>query len=213
MSVQTPVLPPASAELEMLEPVSTGLATGHAATVVTTAKSAEGNAAVRSQAVELVRETVELAERAQAAGRNHVELRLPNGGDSDLRVHLSWHDGVVHTKFLTPDADLRQALSREWERATPQLAEKGLKFGEASFENRGQSDQSAAQNASNFDQQRHPSRGQSRNNPDHAAEFTLQPSATNTTAPVRRSANGAATAVAAPTNSTITERRSLRAWA
>ncbi|HLP02704.1 MAG TPA: hypothetical protein VK163_11825 [Opitutaceae bacterium] len=211
MSVHTPVLPPVSAALDSNEPAAASVSTAQTATIPSTKPSGETHA-LRSHAVELVRETLEVAERAQAAGRNQVELRLPSD-DGDLRVRLSWHDGVVHTKFVTHDVDLQQALSREWEHAAPKLAEKGLKFGEPSFENRDQSGQSAAQNASDFDQQRHSSRGRSQDGSERAPEFTLRPSASSTTASVRRTAHSAATAAVAPGKSTLAETRGLRAWA
>ncbi|HLP07270.1 MAG TPA: hypothetical protein VK178_03830 [Opitutaceae bacterium] len=211
MSVHTPVLPPVSAALDSNEPAAASVSTAQTATIPATKPSGETHA-LRSHAVELVRETLEVAERAQAAGRNQVELRLP-GADGDLHVRLSWHDGVVHTKFVTHDVDLQQALSREWEHAAPKLAEKGLKFGEPSFENRDQSGQSAAQNASDFDQQRHSSRGQGQDGSERAPEFTLRPSASHTAAMVRRTAHSAATAAVAPGKPTLAETRGLRAWA
>ncbi|MFT3829331.1 MAG: hypothetical protein QM691_06435 [Opitutaceae bacterium] len=211
MSAQTPVLPPVSAALDSIEPVAAGVTTAQA-TSIHTPKSADATHAVRSHAAELVRETLEVAERAQAASRNQVELRLPSG-DGDLRVHLRWQDGVVHAKFVTHDTDLQQALSREWEHAAPKLADKGLKFGEPSFENRDQSGQSAAQNASNFDQQRHSSRGQSHDGSERAPEFSLRPSAASTTASARRTATPAAATTAVAHKPSDTGTRGLRAWA
>lgn len=153
---------PASAALDLVDaPAVTPLAaakdlTGAAVRLPHSTHSA-GTAAAAA-----VQETLALAERTQEAGRNHVELRVQTAGDEHLRVHLRWHDGVIETRFVTETADLQQALSREWARVVPQLADKGLRFGEATFERRDQqpSDQSSAQNAFTFDQQQHSSRGQ-----------------------------------------------------
>ena len=211
MPAHPPVLPPSSAALDLVEPAVVGVSAAQSAASAAMKSPAELTA-LRSHAVELVHETMEQAERAQAAGRNHVELRLP-GADGDLRVHFNWRDGALHTKFVTQDKDLEHALSREWEIAAPKLAARGLKLGETSFENREQSSQSGAQNASHFEQQRH-SRGQGQPGSEQTPEFTLRPSAlSRPTASARRTASPAAAAAVARGQSAPTETRGLRAWA
>ena len=214
MSAHTPVLPPAATSaLEIDEPA--------AATVVGTgaANSSSGRVVaetihVRSTAAAVVRETVEAAERAQQTGRNHVELRVQTSDDESLRVHLRWHDGVVHARFVTHSTELQQALSREWDLAAPRMAEKGLKFGEASFEQRDQQGQSSSQNAFSFDQQRHSSRGQGQAFA-HAEEqkFTLPSAVPAVGAARQRSSAASAEAAPAPVTTSNTDVRNLRAWA
>ena len=172
------------------------------------------SAAARADAVEAVRETMEAVERAQQAGRNHVELRLQTSDTESLRVHLRLQDGVVHAKFVTQTTELQQALSREWDLLAPRLAERGIKFGETSFENRDQSGQSMAQNAFTSGQQRQSShdRGQTYESAEEQA-FSLSSPTSSTMAASRRSPVAASALAAASASPNTAEARSLRAWA
>jgi len=174
------------------------------------AEPSTGNTA----AADAVRETLEEAERARQTGRNNVELRLQTSGDESLRVHLRLQDGVVHAKFVTQSTELQQALSREWDLLAPRLAEKGIKFGETSFENRDQSGQSTAQNAFTSGQQRHHThdQGQAYQQAEERA-FTLASLTATTTAASRRSPVTASASVAAPASLNTAEARGLRVWA
>lgn len=215
MVAHTQVLPTtASSALDAGEavPALTGVASGASATVSGrhVAEPSTGNTA----AADAVRETLEAAERAQQTGRNNVELRLQTSGDESLRVHLRLQDGVVHAKFVTQSTELQQALSREWDLLAPRLAEKGIKFGETSFENRDQSGQSTAQNAFTSGQQRHHThdQGQAYQQAEERA-FTLASPTATTTAASRRSPVTASASAAAPASLNTAEARGLRVWA
>jgi len=178
------------------------------------ASHAAAPSAVHAAAVEAVREAVEAAERAQQTGRNQVDLRLPTSNDESLRVHLRLQDGVIHAKFVAPTTELQQALSKEWSLLAPRLAERGVKFGETSFENRDQSGQSDAQNAFASGQQRQSQHD--RNQPDERAQqqaFSLPSSAVSTPVAARRSSTAAPALATASATSTTAEARGLHAWA
>jgi hypothetical protein len=183
-------------------------------TAMATGGSVAESAAARADAVDAVRETLEAAERAQQTGRNHVELRLQTSGSESLRVHLRLQDGVVHAKFVTQSNELQQALSREWDLLAPRLAERGIKFGETSFENRDQSGQSTAQNAFTSGQQRQHThdQGQAYQQAEERAFSLPSPTATTTTAS-RRSPVAMSAIAATPASLNTAEARSLRAWA
>lgn len=209
MSAHATVLPPStSAALGIAEPSGTSTASP--------VNRQSGDAVhIRSHAAAAVRETVEAAEKAQEAGRSHVELRVQTGADESLRIHLRWSDGVVHARFVAQTTEMQQALSREWDHMAPRLAEKGLKFGEASFEQRhDQSGQSSAQNAFNFEHHRQSTRGQNRSF-EMIDEFSANNvAATAGSATRARSATGAAVSrEPAPPARSKTEVRNLSAWA
>ncbi len=170
----------------------------------------------RSQAAVVVRETIEAAEKMQEAGRNHLELRVQTGSDESLRIHLRWSDGVLHARFVTQTNEMQQALSHEWEHVAPRMAEKGLKFGEASFEQRhDQPGQSAGQNAFGFEhQQRQSARGQGRSF-ELLEEFSGNRAITATGAAMgNRGTTGAKSdREAPPLPAVAVERRNLSAWA
>jgi flagellar hook-length control protein FliK len=205
-----PTVTPTALEAGEVAPALGGAAVG-ANTAVSGRHVVEAGTA-HTAAVDAVRETLEAAERAQQTGRNHVELRLQTSGDESLRVHLRLQDGVVHAKFVTETNELRQALSREWDLLAPRLAERGMKFGETSFENRDQSGQSMAQNAFTSGQQRQQSHNQSNGRAEDFASFLSAPAASTTTASRRSSAATPATA-AIPASTNDAEARGLRAWA
>ena len=178
------------------------------------ASHAAAPSAVHAAAVEAVHEAVEAAERAQQTGRNQVELRLPTSNDESLRVHLRLQDGVIHAKFVAPTTELQQALSKEWSLLAPRLAERGVKFGETSFENRDQSGQPDAQNAFASGQQRQPQHD--RNEPDERAQqraFSLSSPAVSTPVAARRSSTAAPVLATASATPTTAEARGLHAWA
>lgn len=210
MTAHAPVLPPATAgTLGVSEP---------AATVATPAASRPATDAggLRSQAAVVVRETIEAAEKMQEVGRNHLELRVQTGADESLRIHLRWNDGVLHARFVTQSNEMQQALSQEWEHAAPRMAEKGLKFGEASFEQRhDQSGQSGGQNAFGFEhQQRQSPRGQGRSF-DLFEEFAGNRAITAAGAAAgnRGTAGTKADREALPLPAGVAEKRNLSAWA
>jgi hypothetical protein len=214
MAAHTPVLPHASTDtLDVGEPTAASVSSP-AATTTASGRLGSETSVAHTTAAEAVRETVEAAERAQQAGRNHVELRLQTSDSESVRVHLRVQDGVVHARFVTQNAEMQQALSREWEHLAPRLEEKGLKFSEPSFENNDRSGQSNAQNASTSDQQRQSSHDQNQTY-ERAEEqaFALPSSKANNTAVSRRSASAAVASAAVPAVPTTAEARGLRAWA
>jgi len=214
MTAPTQVLPTAApSSLAASEGMSAAAsAAWHAAPMATS--HAAATSSVHAAAVDAVREAVEAAERAQQTGRNQVDLRLPTSNDESLRVHLRLQDGVIHAKFVAPTTELQQALSREWDLLAPRLAERGIKFGETSFENRDQSGQSMAQNAFTSGQQRQPQhdRGQPYERAEDFASFLSSPAASSTTAS-RRSPVAASVIAATPASLNTAEARGLHAWA
>lgn len=211
MTAHAPVLPHASSALDVSEPAAVGSA-GNVNHSILTKPHAEAEA-LRSFAAASVREAMDAAEQAQQTGRNHVELRLQTPDAERLRIHLRWHDGVVHAKFVTQSSDLQQALSREWDLLTPRWAEKGIKFGESTFEKQDQSGQSANQNAFTHDHQRHSSREQGRAfEPGEEYGFTF-PSVAAVQAGAAKSREPVAALPAAPAISPTVDTRNLRAWA
>lgn len=215
MAAHTQVLPTAaSSALDAREavPALSGVASGSSA--MATGRHMVEPSTGNTAAADAVRETLEAAERAQQTGRNHVELRLQTSGDESLRVHLRLQDGIVHAKFVTQSNELQQALSREWDLLAPRLAERGIKFGETSFENRDQSGQSTAQNAFTSGQQRQSQhdRGQTYEHAEERASSLLSPTAPTTTAS-RRSPVAVAAIAATPASLITAGARGLRAWA
>lgn len=215
MSAHATVLPTsADTPLDTSEPVAAALPNA-ASTANAQGRLAHEPVEVRSTAAAAVRETIEAAERAQQSGRNQLDLRLQTSNDETLRVHLRWHDGVVHAKFVSQTTELQQALSREWDHQAPRMADKGIKFGETSFEQRDQSSgQSSSQNAFSFEQQRHPSRGHGQDfNQADERTFVL-PTGAAKTASLARPAKSATVAVSSvSTSSPTADARNLRAWA
>lgn len=212
MSAHVPVLPTSTASvLEVNEPSVVALP----GTATVAGRTSLEPVEVRTFAAAAVREAMDLAERAQQAGRNHLDLRLQTGDDESLRVHLRWHDGVVHAKFVTQTTEMQQALSREWDHLAPRMADKGIKFGEASFERHDQSfSQSSTQNASSFEQQRHSSRGQGQTFA-HAEEQAFAGSSSFVKPAASAPRGGVAPVAVSPSSVTIpsVDARNLRAWA
>jgi hypothetical protein len=212
MSAHVPVLPtPTASVLEVNEPSVVSLP----GTATVAGRTSLEPVEVRTFAAAAVREAMDLAERAQQAGRNHLDLRLQTGDDESLRVHLRWHDGVVHAKFVTQTNEMQQALSREWDHLAPRMADKGIRFGEASFERHDQSSgQSSTQNASSFEQQRHSSRGQGQTFA-HAEEQAFAGSSSFVKPAASALRGGVAPAAVSPSSATTAsvDARNLRAWA
>ena len=211
MPLHAPASSFADAALETFELPGAAAPAASVATAAS-AKPAADPAGSRSTAAAAVREVMNIAEKAQEAGRTHLELRLPTQDNEGLRVHLDWRDGVVHARFVSPNTELQRALSREWETEAPRFAEKGLKFSEPSFERNGHhSDQQSAQTGFTSDQQRNRSRGQT-GGEDDLPEFALP------TAPAQGSASARSIRAAASTPTTVNtsvpaDTRGLRVWA
>ena len=210
MVASTPVLPHSSSALDFSEP-AVGPVQGANATEAGPATAKPGT--LRSFAAETVRETLELAEKAQQAGRNHVELRVQTSDTEDVRIHLRWNQGTLHAKFVTHSHELNQALAREWESLMPRLADKGMKFSEPSFErNEQHSGQSADQNASPGSQHRQQAR-------DDARGFSFEESLAHSARPgaeQRRRSTAARTVDPAPAPTPVpspVSDRNLQAWA
>lgn len=90
---------------------------------------------LRSYAASTVKEVVAAAERL-VPPRTTVELRLQAFEQENVRVQLIWREGTIHARFITETPELQQALTHEWANSSGRFAEKGLKFGEATFEQR-----------------------------------------------------------------------------
>lgn len=83
------------------------------------------------RAVETIMNVVE-AQRNGAANASSVNLHFKFGGD-DLAVRVQLRGGEVLTQFLTDSAELRSALSSEWQNMAGQGGSSGLRLLEPSI--------------------------------------------------------------------------------
>ena len=93
------------------------------------------------EAVEVVLHAVE-----QLAARDQKSVRLQfSVGDARLDVRVELHANEVRTQFRTDSAELRQALSHEWQSVSSGIGggERGLRMAPAVFSSSSASDQSA----------------------------------------------------------------------
>jgi hypothetical protein len=101
------------------------------------ADKAETSDPVQSVARRAVDTAVNLMEiQAGQRGRNlsTVSVRMKLAGE-DLAIRVRLRDGEVHTRFQTASADLRAAISREWQVATAESPQRILRFHEPEFSN------------------------------------------------------------------------------
>ena len=93
------------------------------------------------EAVEVVLQAAE-----QLASRDQKSVRLQfSVGDARLEVRVELHANEVRTQFRTDSAELRQALSHEWQSVSSGIGggERGLRMAPAVFSSSSASDQSA----------------------------------------------------------------------
>lgn len=69
-----------------------------------------------------VEATLAAIERIHGPSRSSVELHLSVGDHTPLSVRVELRDGIIHTTFRTDSAELRHALTREWNVAAPALS-------------------------------------------------------------------------------------------
>jgi len=101
------------------------------------ADKAETTDPVQSVARRAVDTAVNLMEiQAGLRGRNlsTVSVRMKLAGE-DLAIRVRLRDGEVHTSFQTASADLRAAISREWQVAASESPQRILRFHEPEFSN------------------------------------------------------------------------------
>jgi hypothetical protein len=84
------------------------------------------------RAVDTVTSLVETQFSASMQKSGSVQLRLRFGGE-DLSVRVEIRDGAVHTDFRTNSAELRSALSREWQAVAEQSPEQMARYLEPVF--------------------------------------------------------------------------------
>jgi hypothetical protein len=77
------------------------------------------DAPVAAHATKLVQEIREIADRISVIDRNSVEVRFDFSATEHLSVRVEYRDGTVHTTFTTDSAQLRDAISHEWQTQTP----------------------------------------------------------------------------------------------
>lgn len=144
---------------ELLPTVSSLTAMNRNERSATGAAPAAENPQVRNYAAAAVKEVLAAAEKL-VPPKTSIELRLQAFDQENLRIQLVWREGTIHARFVTETPELQQALTREWESSTGRFAEKGLKFGDASFEQRESGAHSGGSNAA-YSQEQHGRRGRS----------------------------------------------------
>ncbi len=85
-----------------------------------------------SQAVEAVVKLVDLQSARPAGQPATVHLRLRVAGE-DLAIRVELREGAVHTSFQTDSAELRRALSDEWQVAASESQGRSLRLLEPQF--------------------------------------------------------------------------------
>ncbi len=85
-----------------------------------------------SQAVDAVVKLVDLQSARPAGHPATVHLRLRVAGE-DLAIRVELRDGAVHTSFQTDSAELRRALSDEWQVAASESQGRTLRLLEPQF--------------------------------------------------------------------------------
>jgi len=79
------------------------------------AADAKTEATVATHAPRLVQEIRQIADRISVVDRNSVEMRFDFSATDRLSVRVEYRDGIVHTTFRTDSAELRDAISHEWQ--------------------------------------------------------------------------------------------------
>lgn len=118
-SVNMPAIASTSAETTpLVEGVARALDVGSGS--LTASKTDAATATLETSAAETVGKIVELTEAAAAASKTSVEVSVPFG-DEHIRVRIRFNEGQVQTTISSRSADVRDALSREWQAVQPSL--------------------------------------------------------------------------------------------
>jgi hypothetical protein len=120
------------------------------------------------QAVEAVLRAVD---HASTREQHSVNLRF-SVGDSDLSVRVELRDDQVHTTFTTDSADLRNALSHEWQSVHNSGVERSFRIAPAAFNSSEQSTGNAfSGDASSRDRQHQAARQNGESFASHSSGF------------------------------------------
>ena len=104
------------------------------------------------RAVDTVTSLVDTQFSASLQKSGSVQLRLRFGGE-DLSVRVEIRDGAVHTDFHTDSAELRSALTREWQALAGQSPEQMRRYLEPVFSPAAASAPAASDSSSSFTRQ------------------------------------------------------------
>ncbi|MEO5958598.1 MAG: hypothetical protein ABIR80_05745 [Opitutaceae bacterium] len=165
-----------------LAPATVGTWIAHAAADVsgsaTVATPATPELVTRS-AEHAVEAVLSVAERFANGDRHSVNLEFSIGG-SDLHVRVEMRADEVHTAFHTASAELRDALTHEWQSVSAQSGDRSMRFAAPVFSASDRSDgaTSSFSGDTSWQHQREPARDDA---PHSFSRFSRTPPAANPT--------------------------------
>jgi flagellar hook-length control protein FliK len=88
-----------------------------------------------NQAAHILRNLQVELQKAKQSSPNRMELQIPTQDGGSVQVRLEMRAGEMRTIIRTDNPELREALAQAWPDFSQRSQDRGIKLGEAAFEN------------------------------------------------------------------------------
>lgn len=143
----------------------------------TTTASSDARAPIAVEAPRLVHEIRAIADRLSVINHNAVEVRFDFSDTDRLSVRVEYRDGTVHTTFRTDSAQLRDAISHEWQGQAATAEQRSYKMADPVFSQANAGRQDLSSQGDNSNRQRAFEQASQTAGAFRSTNFTTQPSA------------------------------------
>jgi hypothetical protein len=120
----------------------------------TTTALSDAKAPIAVEAPRLVHEIRAIADRLSVINRNAVEVRFDFSDSDRLSVRVEYRDGTVHTTFRTDSAQLRDAISHEWQGQAATAEQRSYRMADPVFSQANTGRQDLSSHGDNSNRQR-----------------------------------------------------------
>jgi hypothetical protein len=130
--VMPAVLPNRSKSVATTEPVAVGAVSIETRPVLSFAPEAPAPTATLRETMAAVVTAIAALDRHEGLGQKMLDLQF-HVGDERLALRVELKDGTVHTTFHTESAEMRSALTQEWQAVVPSAVGREIRLAEPVF--------------------------------------------------------------------------------